>query len=105
MWSLSIIWLFFASMFFALGCFHWKISGKSIPRFKVSKRPMTQMPGVRVKIQMAGSDIDQPLEDFVRDFNNYVDNYNKSPSKQHKIQATGYWGASATAIFSFFLVM
>lgn len=81
------------------------MSGNRISHFKMSERPMTQMTGVQVRIQMAGADVDQPLRDFTHDFNFYLDNYNKSSSRQHKVQAIGYWVASATAVFSFVLTM
>ena len=61
--------------------------------------------GTQVIAKIGGADIDKPLEDFVGDFNSYLDDYNKSSRRQHKIQAAGYCAASATALFSFVLTI
>lgn len=102
---LATIWLIFTAMFLALGCFQWRMVGKSISHFQVTERPMSRMQGVQVVAQIAGADVDQPLKDFVDDFNSYIDYYNRTSSKQHKAQAIGYLMASATAIFSFVLTI
>lgn len=96
---LSIIWLIFAVLFFVLGYFHWRASGKIIPSFQVSGRPFDK----QVSVKIAGADVDKPLKDFARDFNSYLDHYNESSRRQNRIQAFGYFLASATALFSFFL--
>jgi len=97
---LSIIWLIFAFLFLVLGCFHWRASGKIIPPFQVSGRPLDR----QVTVKIAGADIDKPLKDFAHDFNSYLDHYNKSSRRQNRIQAVGYFLASATALFSFFMM-
>jgi len=103
---LWIIWLIFAALFITLAYFHWMASKKIIPSFQISKRPYMQpSSGIQVIAKVAGADIDKPLEDFVSDFNSYLDDYNKSSSRQHKIQAAGYCVASATAVFSFVLTI
>jgi len=56
-----------------------------------------------VTAKIAGVDVDKPLEDFVRDFNSYLVDYNKSCRRQNIFQACGYLLASLTAIFSIFL--
>lgn len=102
MW-IVIIWLLFAIMFLILGCFQWRIASKVLSHFSISGRP--QIPGVQIRVEIAGSDIDQPLKDFVADFNRYIDNYNLISMKEHKTQAVGYWIASATAILSLVLTV
>lgn len=102
---LSIIWLIFAVIFLALGCFQWKVAHKSISHFSVSERPLKQMPGIEIEVKIAGADVDKPLNDFVADFNRYIDYYNQTYSKGNKTQAIGYWIASATAILSFTLAL
>ena len=96
---LSIVWLIFTVLFLVLGCFHWRASGKSIPPFQVSERPLAKQGFVGI----LGADVDKPLKDFARDFNSYLDHYNKSSRRQNMFQAFGYFLASATALFSFFL--
>jgi hypothetical protein len=101
---LWIIWLIFALLFLALACFHWKASKQIIPPFKMSRRPLMHPDSpVRVQVGIAGADIDKPLEDFVRDFNSFIDTNNKSSHRQNRIQACGYLLASLMAIFSIFL--
>jgi hypothetical protein len=104
MW-LAAIWLIFAIMFLALGCFQWKMAGNGISHFHINKRPLKQRPGIEIEVKIAGSDVDQPLEEFVADFNGYIDDYNQTTNKEHKTQAIGYWVASATAILSSVLAM
>jgi len=90
---LWIIWLIFVVIFFALGCFHWKMAGKSISYLKVEQL----MPkGVSGQIRLLGVD----FQEFIEKFNHYIDYYNKTAKKQHKIQAIGYWVATAVALFS-----
>jgi len=103
---LWIVWLIFALLFLVLAYFHWRASKKTIPSFQISKRPY-QLPssGMKVTVQVAGADLDKPLEDFVGDFNSYLDHYNKSSCRQNIIQAFGYLLASLTAIFSIFLTI
>jgi hypothetical protein len=96
---LSIIWLIFAVLFVALGCFHWKASRKSIPPFQVSERPLSK----HASVGILGADVDKPLKDFASDFNSYLTQYNKSSRRQNRVQAFGYFLASATALFSYFL--
>ena len=96
---LDVIWLIFTFLFFSLGCCHCISSGKIIPPFQVSGRPFDK----QVSVKIAGVDVDKPLKDFAADFNSYLDHYNKSSRRQNRFQAFGYFLASATALFSFFL--
>lgn len=97
--GISVIWLIFGILFAVLGGVHWKQSGKSISRFEVSARPMDS----RVRIRMSGAPVDQPLKDFVRDFNLYIDDQNKNVCTQNRLTAFGYFFAAATALFSVLL--
>lgn len=98
---LNILWFVFAAIFLALGCFHWKMVGKSISYLQVTedKNWMPIKGGIRV--QIAGTDI----VEFADKFNRYIDYYNQTSKKQHKMQAIGYWVASIIAVFSFVLVI
>jgi hypothetical protein len=90
---LYIIWGFLALMFLALGCFQWKKAGKSILHLQIKQQTPE---GVKFQVEMAGID----FIEFVGKFNSYIDYYNKLSKKQNQVQAYGYWGACATAIFS-----
>jgi len=98
---LWLIWLVFSVMFFYLAYKHYRASGKSISSFKTLKRPMMQPDsGVQVSIGIAGAGIDEPLEHFVKDFNSYIGDYNKSSRMQNQWQAIGYLVAAVAAILS-----
>jgi hypothetical protein len=95
---LSIIWGIFALMFLALGCFQWKMAGKSISHFQI-KQNIPE--GVEFQINIGFVDFNE----FVRNFNSHIDYYNQTSKHQNKIQAIGYWVASLTALLSFILAV
>ena len=90
------IWGIFATIFLALGIYHWAVRAESIAHFKVRGRPFSQSGSIKA----LGSDFDQPIKEFADDFNKYLDDYNKKSREQHMFQAIGYWAASGTAIAS-----
>ena len=102
---LWVIWLIFTFLFIFLAGYHWKVSTKVISHFQLSQRQFSNSAssGIRVSMKVAGTDIDEPLANFVRDFNSYLDDYNKSGRRQNRIQACGYLLASLMAISSIFL--
>lgn len=95
----SWIWLIFTLIFLGLSIFHFVMSGKKVVQFQVTKRPLD----ASVTIKTAGSGLDQPLTDFAKDFNKYLDGYNKSTAWQNRFAAFGYLVAAAIAIFSMVL--
>ncbi len=97
--KMFVIWLIFTIIFFSLGCFHLMESRNKISLFQVSGRSVSEY----ITIEIAGGDIDEPLRDFVRDFNSYLDRYNESSRRQNIMAALGYFLASAVALFSMFL--
>lgn len=99
--SISWIWIIFTFIFLGLSIFHFIQSGNKVAQFQISKRPLDDMG--RAKI--LGADIDKPLKDFAKDFNSFVDNYNKSTSIQNLIACIGYLIASFVSIFSMVLVL
>lgn len=60
---------------------------------------------IQVTAKVGGVDIDKPLEDFVDEFNCFLDDYNKKLRRQNRIQASGYFVASLTAAFSIFFTL
>jgi len=95
---LAVVWIVFATIFIALGCFHWKKASKSISYLQV-KQLIPE--GVEMKIGLGGVDF---LE-FIDKFNKYIEYYNKTSKNQNKAQAIGYWVAALVAVFSFVLTM
>ena len=94
--SLSTIWLIFAVLFAVLSCFHFAASKTAIPPFERTQRPFEE----NLQIEMAGSGVDQPLDDFVNDFNGYLFVQNEESRKANLRTAFGYLLAALTALFS-----
>ena len=99
--NVFIIWFIFTILFFTLGFYHWNISKLTISHFKISERLYEEI----ITTKVSGTDIDQPIRDFVVDFNSYIDERNETSRKQNRIAALGYLGAALTAIFSMVLVL
>lgn len=99
---ITAIWLILTILFLIPAAFHLVTSTNTVSHFSMTKRGIK---GVDVRVKVAGVDIDQPLQDFIHDFNSYIDYYNKSSKIQNIIQSTGYFLASGTsiAIFLYFL--
>lgn len=93
------IWIIFILIFIMLSLFHFIKAGKKVSKFEVGKRPMNG----NVTIKIAGSELDQPLRDFITDFNSYIDSYNNSTSLQNIIAAFGYMAAALIALLSLFI--
>ena len=96
---LGWIWIIFTLIFVMLSIFHFNKSGKKVSYFQVTERPMDK----NVTIKIAGSELDEPLKNFVADFNSYIDSYNKSTSLQNRFAAFGYIVAALIALLSFLL--
>jgi len=103
--TLVIIWFIFALLFSVLAIIHLNASTKKVALFKISERLYNKRPDVEIKIDFAGSDIDEPLENFVKDFNSYINDYNKTSRDQNRIAALGYFLAALTAIVSMILTL
>src|ERR1700732_3979189 len=83
--TLGTMWLAFAVIFCVLALFHWHASGQSAPEFTPPERPMKTG-----SVQVLGMDIDQPIREFTKSFNEYVRSQNESSKKQNIASAFGY---------------
>jgi hypothetical protein len=102
--SVPILWLVFAAGFFSLAGLHFVWSGNSIPPFELSTRPYeSDMSGIEVDMSILGSSVDQPLEDFIQEFNAHLEKVNHLSGVSHLAGAVGYLAAGFTALFSLFL--
>jgi hypothetical protein len=101
-WQRPHIWLAFALIFIALAAYHFYLTTQSVPSFKIVPRPLTQVPGLQLNLQFAGADLDQPIRDFVAEFNAYVVNQNVSSRTTNLVSGWGYVLAFLTAVLSFF---
>ena len=94
------IWLVFTLVFVVLACFHFYLALQEIELFNFSGREsLTGFVGIGgdPRKDLIGSDIDQPIKDFIEKFNNYLSKYNKSNFITNVLAAIGYFGAAATA--------
>ncbi len=102
--AISVIWLAFALLFFVLGRAHWIEAEMSIPSFEVTKHAYELSgSGFKLEIDVGGTPLDQPFENFAEDFNEYLEVHNQSARASNHRAAWGYFLASATAIASMLL--
>ena len=82
------VWLIFAAVFLYFGYVHWQMSRTSIRSFHFRSEP--------------GADpaASQVLQDFVRDFNNYLDITNKMDKQRNTVAAAGFLVAGFLALIS-----
>ncbi len=97
------IWLIFGILFILLSFFHFYQSSQKISEFKVTSRSDNLPEGIQIKVGIANMDIDKPLNDFAKDFNEYLNDYNNSNRTINLISALGYFIASLTAFYSMYL--
>jgi hypothetical protein len=96
--SISLIWLIFTILFAVLAGLSFNQAGKKIIFFNIADRPMKN-----AIVQVKGVDIDQPLKNFVEDFNKYIEAYNGSSKAQNRIAGFGYIAAALVSAVSFLL--
>lgn len=94
---LPLIWLFFAGVFFILGCIHIEQSKQRIEPIKLEFKKGTI--GAWNGLPTGISDI----EDFSVRISDYIEDYNASTRTQNLTSAVGYFIAFLTALFSMYL--
>jgi hypothetical protein len=99
-WESSWIWLGFAVVFASLGGYHFWVSTQATPPFEFQTRPITQIPGLQITMQIAG--IDQPIQDFTKEFNAYLRRQNSGATISNIVSAWGYVVAFLAALLAFF---
>jgi hypothetical protein len=102
-WESSWIWLGFAVVFAALGSYHFWAATQATPPFEFQPRSITQIPGLQITMQIAG--IDQPIKDFTKEFNAYLQKQNASATLSNIASAWGYVVAFLAALLCFFREM
>lgn len=102
-WESSWVWLGFAVVFAALGSYHFWASTQSTPPFQYQPKPITQIPGLQITMQIVG--IDQPIRDFTKEFNAYLQKQNSSTTFANIASAWGYVVAFLAALLCFFREM
>ncbi len=99
-WDSSWIWLGFAVVFAALGSYHFWAATQATPPFEFQPRSITQIPGLQITMQIAG--LDQPLQDFTKEFNAYLKRQNTSTTLSNIASAWGFVVAFLAALLCFF---
>lgn len=102
-WESSWIWLGFAVVFAALGSYHFWAATQATPPFEFHPRSITQIPGLQITMQIAG--IDQPIRDFTKEFNAFLQKQNSGATLSHIASAWGYVVAFLAALLCFFREM
>ena len=74
---------------------HFKMSRQNVQPFKLNPEGESRLGKI-----MGISTSQKDLGEFVRHFNNYIDEYNRGSKRQNLISAWGYAVASLTALFS-----
>jgi hypothetical protein len=90
----TIVWLLFVGIFLSLYYQHASEAKKSISDLRMT-RQFDTTPSTRSWV-----DSQQPLANFVRDFNDYLKKYNESSRAANQLAACGYFVAALTALFS-----
>lgn len=99
--GITVVWCVFMFIFVSLGIKYSIEAGKKIPPFKVTQREFQKPESpVQVTIGVAGTPLDKPLQDFAQDFNEYLDDQNKSLHSANILTAWGYFAAALTAFLS-----
>jgi len=101
--ALATIWLIFTLLFACLALFHWRAAGKAVRPFVFHARPRQIAPGITAYVEAQGLPIDAPLEQFVREFNQYLEVQNRSARQANLVASAGYALAALTAFVSILL--
>jgi len=92
--KITVIWLIFVIIFLALGIFHLIQSKKEIEHFEIRGFYIDHIDGFPTSTG---------FENFVEDFNIYIDDLNIKNKNQNRISSLGYFAACLTALFSLIL--
>ncbi len=99
--TISVLWLIFAILFLLLGVYYWRESSRYIPHMPTPERwPGQSSPTALPQVAIMGTPLDQPLQDFVRLFNERLDQQKRSAQTANRNAAYGYFLAALTAILS-----
>jgi len=89
---IAIIWLIFTLLFGFLSYYHYLQSKTKYPSFVVGKSP-----------SVSGVYFGKPLENFAKQFNDYLEEQNKSNYRVNIATMLGYFIATLAALVSFLI--
>jgi hypothetical protein len=93
---ITVVWVLFAILFLRLGLYYRAEAKRQIPSFPVPDR----LAGTGVSIRIMGTDLDQPVQEFVVQFNKYIDERNAETRRLNTNNSRGNFLAAITALFS-----
>lgn len=96
---IAFIWGIFTLIFFMLGLIYHNRSKKEIEHFEIKKSEAITIDAIN------GFSLDFGFDNFVVDFNAYIDELNSENRKQNQISSFGYFIASLTSFFSLLVCM
>jgi len=101
------MWLIFALLFGSLAGYHFWLSKKTSPQFKLPEISywFPTPGGVPVNIGVTAKDVGEAFDSFRDAFNSSIKEYNKSSNRQNIAQAIGYLLASGVAIVSLIITI
>ncbi len=89
------IWLFFSAFFFYFAYTHWRESEVQIRPFTIRNRAESK----------AGPGLDEATREFVRGFNENLEQTNRSSRRRHRAAAFGYGLSGLIALGSMFMLI
>ena len=92
------VWLFFAAFFFYNAYAHWREGEVAIRPFVVRDRPGEKGAAAKGALSEAN-------QEFVREFNAYLESVNKAGRGRHRAIAVGYSLSGVIALASMFLIL
>jgi hypothetical protein len=95
MHAISAIWVLFVVIFGVLAFRHSAMSRQEVQPVRLNPDGEPRV-GVILGIPTSQKDIDE----FVRRFNAYIDEYNRNSKRQNLLAAVGYAAAALTAVIS-----
>jgi hypothetical protein len=91
---LDIIWFFFMAVFFYLGYAYWRNSQNEIRQFYIRNQP---------KEGEEGYEGFQPIEEFVQQFNSYLDMVNSNAKTQNILASAGFFFGGLASLIAWIL--
>ena len=105
--NIWIIWLFFALFYGLMALYHWRLSKKSFPQFKLPAIPYLEPPpgGIPINIGVTAKDVKETFDSYRDAFNSYIESYNESSRRQNRAAAGGFLIAFLAAIVSLIITI
>jgi hypothetical protein len=91
---LDIIWFFFMAVFFYLGYAYWRSSQNELRKFYIRNKPKEDEEGYQAF---------QVIEEFVEQFNSYLDAVNESAKNNNVVASAGFFFAGLASLIAWIL--